>query len=94
MIPPDFLLLLAQSGATQTEYPLAWALIGGLLFLGFLVVGVPRPRASELPESMRRRREFRPKQESKPAAAATNKVQAATAFQQAIAQLQQQQQKQ
>lgn len=30
--------------AQQEQYTLAYALIGALVFLGYLVVGIPRPR--------------------------------------------------
>ena len=43
---------------TQTEYGLAYALTLGLLFLGLLVVCIPRPRRKELydPEAEKRNR--------------------------------------
>lgn len=63
----EFASFLAQAngaapGPTQTEYGLAWALVGGLLFLGLLVVGVPRPRLEDLPDA--KKREFKPKHTS------------------------------
>lgn len=35
----------------QTEYGLAWALIAGMLFLGVLVISIPRPRKHDVPEN-------------------------------------------
>ncbi len=49
----------AAAGSIQREYGLAWALVGGLIFLGLLVVGVPRPRHDELSDA--KKREFKPK---------------------------------
>jgi hypothetical protein len=46
--------LAQQAEMPQSEYALAWALIAGLMFLGFLIVTIPRPREHDLPENIRK----------------------------------------
>ncbi len=52
------MLFLAQmtEETGQTEYAMAWALVAGLLFLGVLVIGVPRPRHHDIPENEKKKR--------------------------------------
>jgi hypothetical protein len=93
----DFATLLAQttaaSGSPQTEYALAWALVGGLVFLGLLAVGVPRPRSEDLPDA--KKREFKPKLTStdKFTPRTNRRGTTSSQFQSAIQQNQQNQQK-
>jgi|GEM_PF-6002366 len=57
----DMMFFLAQLATKepkgQSEYAQAWALVGILMFLGLLVVMIPRPRLVDIRENEQKNRE-------------------------------------
>lgn len=49
----------------QEQYTLAYALIGALVFLGYLVVGIPRPRKKAYPSEQAEKDAIREKDSAK-----------------------------